>query len=105
MATSVEFIEYVCEQLAGVGDIRYQKMFGEYLVYVNEKPIVVVCDNTAFVKQLDCILDAMKGAETGFPYKGAKEHFVLEIDNGDFCKQVVAKLEKVTPLPKKKKKS
>ncbi len=39
MASSVEYIEFVCEQIASVGDIRYKKMFGEYMVYVNDKPV------------------------------------------------------------------
>lgn len=50
MATSVDFINYVCEQIVGVGDIRYRKMFGEYMVYVNYKPILLICDNTVYVK-------------------------------------------------------
>ena len=44
MATTINFINYVCEQLKGVGVIRYRKMFGEYMVYVNDKPIIIVCD-------------------------------------------------------------
>ena len=51
MATSVEFIEYVCDQIIGTGKIRYQKMFGEYMVYVDEKPILIVCDHTVYVKK------------------------------------------------------
>ncbi len=104
MATTVNFIEYVCEQIAGVGDIRYKKMFGEYMVYVNDKPILLVCDNTVFVKKLDCIAEKMKEAETGLPYTGAKEHYVLDIDNGDFSREIVAILEPETPLPRLKKK-
>ena len=46
----------------------------------------------------------MEGAETGIPYKGAKDHYVLDIDNAELSKQVVLELEKVTPLPKKRKK-
>lgn len=45
----------------------------------------------------------MEGAETGFPYKGAKEHYILDIDNSELSKTVVKEAEKVTPLPKKKK--
>ena len=45
----------------------------------------------------------MQDAETGYPYKGAKEHYVLDIDNREFCKDVVCEIEKVTPIPKKKK--
>ncbi len=102
MATSEDFINYICEQINGVGEIRYKKMFGEYLVYVNEKPVITVCDNMAFVKKLDIISELMEGAETGFPYKGAKEHYILDIDNRELSRTVVSKVEEVTPLPKKK---
>lgn len=104
MATTVDFIEFVCEQIAGTGSVRYKKMFGEYMVYVNEKPVLLVCDNTVFVKQLDCIGEQMQRAEKGVPYQGAKEHYVLDIDNGEFSREIVSILEKVTPLPKPKKK-
>lgn len=103
MATTESFINYVCEQLAGIGEIRYKKMFGEYLVYIDEKPIIIVCENTAFVKKLDCIEPLMEGSDVGFPYKGAKEHYILDLEN-DISREVVAKLVEVTPAPKKKKK-
>ena len=105
MATSVSFIQYVCEQLNGIGNIRYRKMFGEYMVYVNEKPVVIVCDDTAYVKKLEIIQEMMKDSETGYPYDGAKEHYILDIDDSNFSKMVVGKIEEVTPLPKKKKSS
>ena len=79
-------------------------MFGEYMVYVNNKPVIIVCDNVSFIKKLDCIEGVMKDAEVGYPYKGAKEHYVLDIDNQEFCKTVVTEVEKVTPVPKSKKK-
>lgn len=41
MATTNEYIEYVCEQIKGVGEIRYKKMFGEFMVYVNDKPVII----------------------------------------------------------------
>lgn len=104
MATTVDYIEYVCEQIRGVGETRYKKMFGEYMVYVNDKPVLLVCNNMVFVKQLDCIAYRMGGAETGTPYTGAKEHYVLDIDNAEFCKEIVSILEQVTPVPKPRKK-
>jgi len=94
----------VCEQLNGIGNVSYKKMFGEYMVYLNGKPVVIVCDDTAFVKKLDCIQEMMEGADTGFPYQGAKEHYILDIDNSDFSKRVILEIEKVTPLPKRKRK-
>ncbi|MCX4363169.1 MAG: TfoX/Sxy family protein [Clostridia bacterium] len=104
MATSVEFIEYVCEQIRGVGEVRHKKMFGEYMVYVNDKPVLLVCNDTVFVKPLDVVKDDLADAPTGIPYKGAKDHYILDIDDADRAVNIVSKLEKVTPLPKPKKK-
>lgn len=103
MATTNEYIEYVCEQIKGIGEIRYKKMFGEFMIYVNDKPVIVVCDNVPYVKKIECIKEMMKDAQTGCPYKGAKEHYVLDIDNVVFCKEVVTKIEEVTPIPKSRK--
>lgn len=104
MATSPDFIEYVCEQISGAGAIRYKKMFGEYMVYVEEKPILLVCDNTVYVKILDCIRDKMKEAQKGFPYDRAKEHYILDIDNREFSQEIIALLLPIIPIPKPRKK-
>ena len=104
MATTNEYIEYVCEQIKGIGEIRYKKMFGEFMVYVNDKPVIIVCNNVSFVKKLECVNHMMKDAEIGYPYKGAKEHYILDIDNSEFAKSIAIQIEKVTPLPKPKKK-
>lgn len=102
MATSEGYIKYVCEQIEGVGVIRYRKMFGEYMVYVNDKPVLLVCDETVYVKELDVIKEYMCDSETGVPYDGAKEHFILDIDDAAFSKKVVSLIESVTAVPKKK---
>lgn len=102
MATTKEFINYVCEQISDVGNIEYKKMFGEYMVYVNAKPVLTVCENTVYVKKLECLDGLMPNADLGFPYKGAKEHYILDIDNADFSKEVVKEVEKVTQIPKKR---
>lgn len=104
MATSVEYIEFVCDQITGIGEIRYKKMFGEYMVYVNDKPVLLVCDSTVYVKKLDAIQDKMKDADVGIPYNGAKEHYILDIENSESAKEIVSMLEEITPVPKPRKK-
>ena len=104
MATTLDFAEYVAAQVADCGLIRYKKMFGEYMIYVNEKPVLLVCDNTVFVKTLPCLDALMAGADRDFPYDGAKEHYILDIDNAELAREVVTVLESVTPLPKPRKK-
>jgi TfoX/Sxy family transcriptional regulator of competence genes len=103
MATTSDFIEYVCEQIEGSGAVRYKKMFGEYMVYVDDKPILLVCDNTVFVKILPATDALCTECDKGFPYGGAKEHYILDVDDADLLKKAVAALEPVTPLPKAKK--
>ncbi len=102
MATTNEFIQYVCEQISDIGCVMYKKMFGEYMVYLNGKPVLTVCENTVFVKELECLQDLMLDADLGFPYKGAKEHYILNIEDSDFSKAVVKQVERVTPIPKKR---
>lgn len=102
MATSVDFIEYVCAQTRVGHPIRYKKMFGEYMVYVNDKPIFLVCDNTVYVKKLAALDTVMSDAECGVPYNGAKEHYILDIDDAELTQCVTEILESVTPLPKKR---
>jgi hypothetical protein len=104
MATTLDFIEYVCDQIGGVGFARYKKMFGEYMMYVNDKPILLVCDNMVFVKILPCLDALMANAEKGVPYNGAREHYVVDIDNAELLQEIIRILEPITPLPKPKKK-
>ena len=105
MASTVDYIEFVCEQIRGAGDIHYKKMFGEYMVYVNDKPVLLICDNTVFVKKLDCVAELLENAPTGTPYKGAKEHYILDIEHTSLCQSVMTILEQVTPVPKPRKKT
>jgi TfoX/Sxy family transcriptional regulator of competence genes len=102
MASSLDFIEYVCGQIADTGAVTYRKMFGEYMVYVNAKPLLLVCDNTAYVKMLDCVKDELAEAEVGEPYQGAKQHYILNVDDRELCGRVIRLLAPVTPVPKLK---
>lgn len=104
MASSIDFVEFVMEQLGGVGVLRYRKMFGEYCVYVNEKPIVLVCDDQVFIKIIPELDEVMVGAERGFPYEGASERYILDIENRELARRAVAILERHTPLPRLKRK-
>ena len=105
MATSSEYVEELCNQLASVGDVRCRKMFGEYIIYINDKPILTVCDNTPYIKKLDCIAEQMQSAETGYPYNGAKEHYILDFSDPEFCRSILTLVEAHTPLPKKRSKT
>ncbi len=99
MSSSLDFIQFVCEQIAGIGTITHKKMFGEYMVYVNGKPLLLVCDNTVYIKMLACLEQEMQNAETGSPYPGAKPHYILDIENQEFSHRIIGLLEAATPPP------
>ena len=102
MATSKEYIEFVFEQLQGINGVTYKKMFGEYMVYVQGKPLLLVCDNTVMIKKLPELAALMQGAPEDFPYEGAKLHYVLDIENRELTRKAVEVLSQCIPLPKKK---
>lgn len=107
MATTAEYIEFAVDQIRHTGNVRYRKMFGEYMIYVDDKPILLVCDNTVYVRKqpekLPEIEELMRDAECGVPYGSAKEHYILDIENTELSDKVIAALLKVIPVPKPKK--
>lgn len=103
MATVKEYIDYVIDEINYFDNVRYRKMFGEYMVYVNDKPIILVCDNIVYVKKMEEIKDLMIDADTGVPYNRAKEHYILNLEEREKAEKVLTILEAVTPLSKKKK--
>ena len=102
MASSPDFVNYVCEQLEGLGVVRSRKMFGEYMVYLNDKPVIIICDDRPMVKMLPCLEELLRGRPTEPPYEGAKDHYLLDPDDRDTLREAVSLVEEATPLPKKK---
>ncbi len=104
MACSSDFIEFVCDILAPLGEVRSRKMMGDYVIYVNGKCVITACDNIAFVKKLPCIAELMADAETGCAYKGAKEGYILDFSDRKKTLKVIRTLWEELPFPKSRKK-
>ena len=100
MASHQDFVDYVVEQLREAGAIRSRKMFGEYLVYVNERPVLTLCDNRVFVKKLPQVAVLMADAECGYPYEGAKEAYLLNLGDDARIDALLPMLVEHTPLPR-----
>ena len=106
MASNIDFVEYVCDQIGDKHEITYKKMFGEYGIYCNQKIIGLICNNEFFVKQTNSGKEILK--EKMFlkePYNGAKPHFLIEnLDDRDFLCEFIGKTYGELPFPKSKKK-
>lgn len=104
MACSAEFIEFVCDVLAPLGEVRSRKMMGDYVIYVNEKCVITACDNNVYIKKLPCLASFMADAECGSPYPGAKEAYILDFSDQHRALKVIATLWDELPFSKPKKK-
>lgn len=104
MPCSTDFIKFVCDALAPLGEVRTRKMMGDYVIYLNDKCVITACDNMAFVKKLPCIADLMADAETGYAYKGAKEGYILDFRDRHKTLKVIETLWEELPFPKSRRK-
>lgn len=101
MACSENFIRQIRETFQSLGDVRTRKMCGDWIVYVNDKLVITACDDIAYVKKLPAIQELMQNAECGSPYEGAKEHYILDIDNRVHAINVIRTLLATTETKKK----
>jgi len=101
MACSEGYIDFVCSQLGDAGTVVVRKMFGDWCIYVDGKPVVLACDDICYVKMHPAIRDFMAEALTGYPYDGAKEHYILDVEHKNEAVSVVKALLPVISYPKK----
>ncbi|MDR2827965.1 MAG: hypothetical protein LBV51_00910 [Acholeplasmatales bacterium] len=89
MGTSESYIKYVISCLDKNMVTEYKKMFGEYMIYINRKPLLLVCDNTVYVKMIPQLRGILDENSIGYPYNGAKEHYILDFENSVLTNEVI----------------
>ena len=104
MPSSKSYLQFILDQLSELDEITFRAMMGEYILYYRGKVVGGIYDDRLLVKPTKSARALMSQAALELPYEGAKEHYILDIDDTDLARQVVAVLETVTPLPKPKKK-
>jgi len=105
MASNLEYVEYVCDQISDAGRITYRKMFGEYGIYCDEKLIGLICENQFFVKKTNAGVSLIPDCEEAAPYPGAKPCLLIEsVDNRVLMKDLISATYRELPAPKPKKK-
>lgn len=103
MACSADFIEFICDALSPLGEVRARKMMGGYVIHVNGKCVITACDNIAYIKKLPCIVGLMADAETECAYNGAKERYILDFQNQQKALKTIGILWEALPFPKPRK--
>ena len=105
MASDIEFVEYVCDQISRAGSISFRKMFGEYALYCNGKVIALICDNQLFLKPTASGRSLLGPVVEAPPYPGAKLYFLIgdQLDDREWVTNLVRETERELPVPKPKK--
>src|SRR5438034_2990904 len=109
MPTRQSTVDELLERLAAAGRVTARKMFGEYCVYLNDKPVALVCDDVLYVKPTAAGRELVPDAAEGPPYPGAKPHLMIPpdqwSDRAALCRLVGATYEELPkPKPKSRKK-
>lgn len=103
MASKKEFVEYICSQLSSLGEITYRPMMGEYIIYVNGKYCVGICDNQMFLKPVKELRSMLKEVIEEPMYDGAKPSFLItDIDDKEYLCKIVKKVFEILPENKKR---
>lgn len=104
MASKIEFVEFIIDQLQDAGIITSKKMFGEYGLYCNGKIFGVICDNQFYIKITDAGKKLCPELSEAPPYEGAKNYFLIDdIENREMLTKLVAATYAELPEPKPKK--
>ncbi len=104
MASKIEFVEFVADQLKEAGTITYKKMFGEYGLYGDGKIFAVICDDQLFVKKTEAGQRLCPELPEAPPYAGAKNYLLVEdIENRELLTKLAAETLRELSAPKPKK--
>ena len=60
--SNADLVQYIIEQASQAGEVRARKMFGDYCLYCNDKPVGLICDDYLYLKplkQLDSVFARM----------------------------------------------
>ena len=104
MASSLEFVRFVCGQLADAGKITCKRMFGEYGLWCDGRFFATIEDGMLFLKITDAGHAMLPDAEVVEPHEGARFLYVAELDDRAFLAELVRRTCAELPAPKPRRK-
>ncbi len=104
MASSIEYLNFILEQLSGLDGITHRAMMGEYILYFRGKVVGGIYDDRLLVKPVKAAVSLMPAAPYELPYEGAREMLLVEnVDDSAFLIKLFEAMYEELPVPKKKK--
>jgi TfoX/Sxy family transcriptional regulator of competence genes len=103
MATSSQTIANLMDILPP--GMTSRRMFGEYALYLGDRVVAFVCDDTLFIKPTPGARAMLPDADMGPAYPGSKDYIIGDavLDDPDLLARVLRQVANDTPAPKPKK--
>lgn len=101
MPTDKDTAEYFAQMLDGLGEIKTRKMFNEFCVYIDDKPVGFIIDNHPMVKTNEAMRKLRPEIEQRMLFEGAKNPmwYVDDADNRSLIRELYALANKHLPKP------
>ena len=107
MASNLEFVQFVCDQLGE--QVSCRRMFGEYGLFAHGKYFACVCDNQLFFKATPSgrtlLGSALGSCQLEPPYPGAAPYLlVTQLEDRELLSRLLEATCRELPEPKPRKK-
>ena len=106
MATNQSTVDFIEDQLSSIQGVRSRKMFGEYALYIHNKVIGLICDDTLYIKITpEGKTHVGEHYQEGNAYPGAKPSMVIPaelIEDRDWLTTLATITADNLPTPKPK---
>lgn len=105
MSTRPETARYVEDQLDPL-PIRTGRMFGEYAVYLGDKVVAFICNDTLYIKPSSADPAVLEGTFPGQAYPGSKDYNTVPgelLDDREWLQAAILATAEALPAPAPKK--
>jgi TfoX/Sxy family transcriptional regulator of competence genes len=107
VGSSVDTVQFICDQ-AGLGTrLTFRKMFGEYALYLDGKVVALVCDDQLFLKPTPEGKAYLGPTPEGAPYPGCRPFLLISaaLDDPERLGSALEITARALPAPKAKAKA
>ncbi len=105
MASDLQFVEFVVDQIDEDCAVTYLKMFGEFGLYSDGKLFALICDDRLLMKPTEGGRAFIGEVVEEPPYPGAKPSLLIgdQIEDREWLSELVRITVRELPAPKPKK--
>ena len=103
MATDREYMQFILDQLSGLGGLSCRPMMGEYVLYLGGRVVGGIYGDRLLVKPTASARRLLPDAPLELPYEGAKEMLLVDsVDDREFLRGLIEAVAEDLPEPKRK---